>query len=220
MARTTRAREDAMTFRKTELGVLLAGSLLLTGAAFADDGHERTDEHIEKIKHAEKEMNEARKQVDKALDAYHELLTEAGDRRSAYKDLAKALERCEERGKELDKKREEMDKQAERFFKEWKKSLKDIKSGDLRSRSERRLEDTRDRYHRVAERWKAMRERYQPLTSRLEDQVVYLGHDLNAASTSSLQEDARKVEDLADALLRAMDDFGAEAQGYVSSLSS
>lgn len=212
-----------MASPETGSHLLLASLLLLGGGGIAspDDGHQRTAEHIKKIERADKEMNEARKQVGKALEAYGTLLGEQEEhRRSAYKDLVKALERCEEMSKELRERREDMDKQAEKFFKDWKKSLKDIKSSDLESRSERRLEDTRERYRRVSDRWREMRERYQPVTSRLEDQVVYLGHDLNADATSSLEQDAREVQAEADALFRAMDEFEAEAQGYVSSLQS
>ncbi len=207
---------------ETGFSVAIALGLgLALSAGTQDEGHKRTDEHIEKIERASDEMKDLRKHLDKVFEAYHKTLREGTDkRRSSYNELVKALERCEEKTKELRKRHEEMDKQAEEYFKRWKNSVKDIKNADLEQRSEGRLETTRRRYREVSESWKGMREDYEPVLAELRDQIVYLGHDLNEDAVLSLKEDAAELEELASALFRSMEGFGSTADEYISGLES
>jgi hypothetical protein len=204
------------------LSVAIALGLgLAPSAGTQNEGHERADEHIEKIERASEEMKDVRKHLNEAFEAYHKTLREGTDeRRSSYKDLVKALERCEEETKELRKRHREMDEQAEEYFKKWKNSVKDIKNADLERRSEERLEATRRRYREVSMRWKTMGEDYEPVLAELRDQVVYLGHDLNEDAVLSLKEDAAELEELARALFRSMEGFGSTADEYIGGLES
>ena len=52
----------------------------------------------------------------------------------------------------------------------------------------------------------------------LEDQVVYLGHDLNQTSVESLETDRAKINDVARGLMARIDNFAAAADAYVASL--
>lgn len=184
-----------------------------------DEGHKRAEEHIQKIERASEEMKEVRKRLDKAFEAYSKTLQEGADkRRSSYKDLVKELERCEQKTKELRKRHQEMDKKAEEFFKKWKDSLKDINNGDLRHRSEGRLDETRRRYREVSSSWNRMVEDYGPVLKEMRDQVVYLGHDLNDDAVASLKADAVALDGLKDEFLRTMDDFRSRADAYIEEI--
>ena len=188
-------------------------------AAAADDGHKRTDKLIERIDETVKEMREGRKRMEKTLAAYHEVFSrEEKRRRSAYKDLVKSLDKQEERSKKLRERFKELEKTAEKYFKEWNKSLKDIKKGELRDRSATRLDETRERYLELIRAGEEAQNGFRTVMEGLEDQVVYLGHDLNQASVESLETDRRKINDEARGLMARIDSFAAAADAYVASL--
>ena len=188
-------------------------------AAAADDGHKRTDELIERIDETVKEMREGRKRVAKTLAAYNEVFSrEEKRRRSAYKDLVKSLDKQEERSKKLRERFKELEKTAEKYFKEWSKSLKEIKKGELRDRSATRLDETRKRYLELIGAGEEAQNGFRPVVEGLEDQVVYLGHDLNQTSVESLETDRAKINDVARGLMARIDSFAAAADAYVASL--
>ncbi len=188
-------------------------------AAAADDGHKRTDKLVERIDDTVKEMREGRKRVEKTLAAYHEVFSrEEKRRRSAYKDLVKSLDKQEERSKKLRERFKELEKTAKKYFKEWNKSLKDIKKGELRNRSAARLDETRKRYHELIRAGEEAQNGFRPVVEGLEDQVVYLGHDLNQTSVESLETDRAKINEVARGLMAQIDTFAATADAYVASL--
>ncbi len=198
------------------LGLFCWGAV---AAVAADDGHKRTDELIERIDETVKEMREGRKRIEKTLAAYHELFSrEEKRRRSAYKDLVKSLDKQEERSKKLRERFKELEKTAKKYFKEWNKSLKDIKKGELRDRSAARLDETRKRYNELIRAGEEAQNGFRPVVEGLEDQVVYLGHDLNQTSVESLETDRAKINDVARGLMARIDSFAAAADAYVASL--
>ena len=198
------------------LGLFCWGAV---AAIAADDGHKQTDKLIERVDETVKEMREGRKRVEKTLAAYHELFSrEEKRRRSAYKDLVKSLDKQEERSKKLRERFKPLEKAAEKYFKERNKSLKDIKKGELRERSAARLEEMRRRYHELIRAGEEVQNGFRPVVEGLQDQVVYLRHDLNQTSVESLETDRAKINDEARGLMARIDSFAAAADAYVTSL--
>ncbi len=196
-------------------------SVLSSGfvAGAADDGHERTDELVKRIEKTLKEIQEGRKRLERTLEAYHKMLSTNGDsRRSAFEKVTKGLEKQEERSKELRKRFEEMQKEARKYFNEWRKSLGQIEDGKLRARSESRLDDTQRRFEELVAAGRAVREGFEPVVRGLEDQMVYLGHDLNETSTESLSADAQVITDLSRQLVDGIEGYSIVASAYIDAL--
>ena len=157
-------------------------------------------------------MREGRKRVEKTLAAYHEVFSrEEKRRRSAYKDLVNSLDKHEERSKKLRERFKQLEKTAGKYFKEWNKSLKEIKKGELRDRGAARLDETRRRYNKLIRAGEEAQNGFRPVVEGLEDQVVYLGHDLNQTSVESLETDRAKINDVARGLMARIDSFAAAA---------
>ena len=188
-------------------------------AVAADDGHKRTDKLIERIDETVKEMREGRKRMEKTLAAYHEVFSreekrrrsgvqgscqEPGQARRAFQENSRALQTAGENGGKV--------------LQRVNKSLKDIKKGELRDRSAVRLDETRKRYHELIRAGEQAQKGFRPVVEGLQDQVVYLGHDLNQTSVESLVTDRAKINDWARGLMARIDSFVAAADAYVASL--
>ena len=61
---------------------------------------------------------------------------------------------------------------------------------------------------------------YSPIMKTLQDQVTFLGHDLNAASATSLKSDADKLNAQAKDLYAAIDQVTAAASTNIAKLSA
>lgn len=198
--------------------LLLCCALAKPAATLAGD-HDKMDDLIDRIEKTMKEMRESEQHFEKTLDAYHKTLAKkGGGRRSSYKDLVKRLEKHEERSKKRRERLKDMDERAEQYFKAWKKGLDDIKDAGLRQRGASRLSEARKRYRNLRGAGHEAHEGFEPVFKRLQDQAVYLGHDLNAASTATLAEDKAKIAALAHGLGVKLESYSVAAKGYIASL--
>lgn len=225
MARGLLKDRRSSSLRRFRATGVPAGALLVllststTYPARQDEGHKRTDKLIERAKSTVKAVDEMRKQVKKTLEAYDKMMKKRGkDRRSAYKDVYKELDRCESRAGDLHKRMKDMDSEANKFFAEWTRSLEGIGSDDLRQRSEVRLDDARDRYSGVTEAGRQATDELEPLFAYLRDQLAFLEYDLNSDSTESLQGDAERLDQQAARLLEKMGGLKEAANDYIGSL--
>ena len=198
--------------------LLLCCALLMPAAALAGD-HDKMDDLIDRIEKTLKEMRESEQHLEKTLDAYHKTLAKkGGGRRSSYKDLLKRLEQHEERSKKRRERLEDMDERAEKYFKAWKKGLNEIKDAGLRKRAVSRLSEARERYRNLRGAGHDAHDGFEPVVEGLQDQAVYLGHDLNAASTAALAEDKAKIAALTHGLGVKLESYSVAAKGYIASL--
>ena len=211
-----------MRSKRLSLGIgvilLLCCALAKPAATLAGD-HDKMDDLIDRIEKTMKEMRESEQHLEKTLDAYHKTLAkEGGGRRSSYKDLVKRLEKHEERSKKRLERFKDMDERAEKYFKAWKKGLDEIKDSRLKQRGASRLSEARERYKSLRGAGHDAHEGFDPVFEGLQDQAVYLGHDLNAASTATLAEDKAKIAALAHGLSVKLESYSVAANGYIASL--
>ena len=111
-----------------------------------------------------------------------------------------------------------MEAEAHSFFGEWTQSLQEITSEDLKKRSQDRLNKTRVQFSEILAAGRRAGAVFNPIMGALEDQVVYLGYDLNASAVASLSEDAKKINAQADKLFASIEDVQKVASEYVLSL--
>ena len=96
--------------------------------------------------------------------------------------------------------------------------MQEITSEDLKKRRQDRLNKTRVHYGEILTAGRRAGAVFNPLMGALEDQMVYLGYDLNASAVASLSEDAKKLNAQADKLFASIDDVQKVASEYVLSL--
>ena len=213
-----RSKHPSLAIGAIGVILLLCGALANPAAALLGD-HDKLDDLIDCIEKTLKEMRESEQHLEKTLDAYHKTLAKrGGGRRSSYKDLLKRLEQHEERSKKRRERLKDMDERAEKYFKAWKKGLDEIKDTALKKRGAARLSEARERYRNLRVAGHEAHEGFEPVVEGLRDQAVYLGHDLNAASTATLAEDEAKISELAQGLSVKIASYRTAAKGYVTSL--
>src|SRR5262245_14369189 len=153
------------------------------------------------------------------MDAYNGVLApDMADRRDAYKKLQKEMGTTEKKRAEVTKRADEMNAEADKLFKGWESSTAGIQSPDLRKRSEERLQRTKDRFGEIRESGQSASALYTPFMKSLQDQVTFLGHDLNAGAVANLKPDADKLNAQAKELYAAIDKVTATANTNITKL--
>jgi hypothetical protein len=158
-------------------------------------------------------------QLTKTLDVYNALLSDsATDRKDLYKKLQKEMESTEKKRADIAVKRSAMDAEADVVFNGWQQSTAQIADGNLRTRSEKRLAETKANYAKIAETGAKAAQHYEPVMKTLGDHVAYLGHDLNTSAVASLKPDAAKLNAQAEDLGKRIDETMATANQMIATL--
>ncbi len=193
-----------------------------TGAAQAqDEGVKQIEQLIKRAKSQVEAISDAKQQLQKTMTAYNAVLApDVKDRRDAYKSLQKEMATSEKKRAEVSTRSMELNVDADKLFKSWEASTAAIQSTELRDRSQKRLKRTQDRFVDLRKTGQNAADMYSPIMKTLQDQVTYLGHDLNAASATSLKSDADKLNAQAKDLYAAIDQVTAAASANIAKLSA
>jgi hypothetical protein len=155
----------------------------------------------------------------KTMDVYNALMADdATDRKKLYKSVQKEMDNTEKRRMKITEEAAKMKSEADTLFAQWAESAAAIENPDLRKRSEERLEATKASYAEIEAMGQKAADLYPPFMKDLQDQITYLGHDLNAEAVASLKPEVAKLNEKAQALVRSLDDTIGTANQKIGAL--
>jgi len=186
-----------------------------------DEGVKQIQQLIKKANSTVQSISDARMQLQKTMDAYNAVLApDAKDRRDAYKKLQKEMATADKKRGEVSTRAAEMNAEADKLFKSWEASTAAIADADLRRRSDQRLNTAKERSGEIRKAGQSGSELYGRFMKSLQDQVTFLGHDLNAGAVAALKPDADKLNGQAKELFAAIDKATAAANDNIKKLSA
>ena len=109
----------------------------------------------------------------------------------AFEHFEASIEETEDRKKDMDKAVKAMRKQAEPFFDQWADNLMAFSNTEMRLRSQERLLNTRQRFETIEAAVEPVETSFGESLSLFRDVSLFLGHDLNPASVSSIETEIR-----------------------------
>ena len=135
-----------------------------------------------------------------------------------YKNLAAAVKASEDKANELQQRVKSVDKVAQDLFTEWQQELDQYQSARLRQTSERNLQSTKLRYAGLYQKMQAAQQRVEPVLEVLQDNTLYLKHNLNARAVSSLSGEVLLIEGKVAQLIKQMELSIDESNSFVRAM--
>jgi hypothetical protein len=201
---------------------LAAAAIVLSFAVAGrsqDEGVKQVEQLTKKAGATVEAIANTKVQLMKTMDVYNGLMADgATDRKGAYKKLQQEMESTEKRRSEITLRADEMKAEADTLFKSWADSAAAISDADLRRRSDERLSKTKASFAEIGTVGQKATELYGPVMKALQDQVTYLGHDLNPSAVASLKPNAAKLNEEAKELVRRIDATIATANTAIGAL--
>jgi len=199
--------------------VLAALALAATAGAQSDEGVKQVERLVKASGNTVKAIADTKLQLTKTMDVYNSLFAQdAENLRKIYNNIQKEMDNTEKRRAKIREESAKMNAEADTLFKDWANSAAAIESPDLRKRSEDRLMATKEKYAEIGTVGQTAADLYGPFMKTMQDQITYLGHDLNPASVASLKPDAAKLNEKADKLVKSIDDTIATANKNIGAL--
>jgi len=209
-----------MSHGRSWRGVAVLAALALAATAGAqDEGVKQVERLVKAAGNTVKAVGDTKVQLMKTMDVYNALMADdAADRKKLYKSLQKEMENTETRRAKIDEESATMSAEADTLFKQWTDSAAAIENPDLRKKSDDRLAATKASYAEIGTVGRKAGDLYGPFMKALQDQVTFLGHDLNPSAVADLKPEAAKINEAASKLMQGIDDTIATANKNIAAL--
>jgi len=210
---------------RTALFLLLIGLFGLSGCqsmqyrALESVGIEKRDVLSSRVDKAADAQDEASEQFASALDQFRATVeVDGGDLERTYSRLDREFQRSQARATEVSDRIDAVENVAGALFKEWESELALYSDPDLKRRSERILVDTRKRYASMMSAMRRAEASMTPVLNVLQDQVLFLKHNLNSMAIAAVRDELGDVERATEDLITAMNQSISEARSFIDAL--
>lgn len=184
-------------------------------------GIHKRDILVDRIEETSETQEETKKQFQSAYQELASLINvDDGGLEKKYKRMAKAVKASEDQAKELEDRIKSVDEVANDLFSEWQQELSEYQSDSLRRASEANLNGTKQRYATIYKKMQMSQQRVEPVLKVLQDNTLYLKHNLNARTVSSISGEVLVIEDKVAALIQQMEASINESKNFIDSMQS
>ncbi|WP_416306388.1 DUF2959 domain-containing protein [Neptunicella sp. SCSIO 80796] len=199
--------------------ILVTGCQSAYYAAMEKVGIEKRDILVDRVEEAKDAQQDAQQQFSSALEQFSDLIQfDGGELQEVYNKLKDEYEASEESALRVSSRIDKVESVAEALFDEWQDELEKYSNENLRRDSQRKLKDTERRYSSLVKSLRKAESKMAPVLSALQDNVLYLKHNLNAAAVGALQGEFGNIKRDVDQLIKEMNAAIAQSNEFISNM--
>jgi predicted nucleic acid-binding Zn-ribbon protein len=188
-------------------------------SAYEMIGQEKRDlfkKEVKTVRDGQEETQQAFEDALKKIQYFYSY--DGGKTESEYNRLKNAYDQSQAEAKSLKSSIKELNEVASDLFDEWKDEIKDISSRDLRQQSSLKMTETREKYIILYGKLKESEKKMSPLLVKMNDQVLFLKHNLNAGAIGGLATEGERIEKDITQLIEEMKASNKEASEFIETL--
>ncbi len=199
--------------------IFLAGCQSAYYAAWEKLGIEKRDILVDRVEDAKESQEDAQKQFASALDEFSQLINfDGGQLQDVYEDLSSQYEASRDAAERVTGRIDKVESVAEALFEEWAEELESYSNDKLRRDSQRQLKDTERRYESLIRAMRKAESKMAPVLSALQDNVLYLKHNLNASAIGALQGEFGVIKKDIDLLIKEMNTAISQSNDFIKTI--
>ena len=205
----------------------IALSLLLTLSACQSayyDAAEKFGVHkrdilVDRVEASRDAQGEAQETFQSALDQLTALIDyDGGDLEKIYKETDANYKDATSAAETVRERVAAVENVANALFEEWEAEIEEYSSASLKASSQRKLHETRERYARTLEAMQTATRKMEPVLTSLNDNVLYLKHNLNARAVSAVRVEFESIERDIRVLIEDMRRSIASSEEFIRSM--
>lgn len=199
--------------------IFLAGCQSAYYGAMEKVGIHKRDILVDRVDDARDAQADAQEEFKSALERLDEMLQiDGGELEAEYKALNDDYEASVAAAERVYDRIEAIDEVAQDLFDEWRDELDEYSNDNLRRQSERSLRDTERRYGTLLQSMERAAATMDPVLEKLQDNVLYLKHNLNAAAVDAIRGEYRSLQADVAALIEEMEAAIAESDAFIQAM--
>jgi hypothetical protein len=182
-------------------------------------GRHKRDILVDRVEAARDSQGEAEEQFQSAQEQLLALIEfDGGDLQDVYEDLSDEYEASVAAAEEVTERIDAIEHVAEALFDEWEDEIEEFSNARFKADSQRKLRETRRRYEGLIKAMRKSEARMEPVLVALNDNVLYLKHNLNAQAVAALKVEFGKIEKDINLLIRDMRAAIASSNEFIESM--
>jgi SMC interacting uncharacterized protein involved in chromosome segregation len=182
-------------------------------------GIEKRDILVDRVDEAKDSQGEAQEEFRSALERLDTMLNiDGGELEEQYNALNDDYEASKSAAERVRERIDAVDNVAQDLFDEWNEELEQYSNDSMRRQSERQLRETERRYADLIRTMERAAGKMDPVLAKLQDNVLYLKHNLNAQAISAIRGEFDNLQvDIRD-LIKEMEAAIAESDKFIASM--
>lgn len=182
-------------------------------------GIEKREILVDRVEEAKESQQEAQQQFKSALEEFSTLINfDGGELQKAYEQLNDQYEASQASADNVTKRIDKVEDVAQALFREWREELDKYSKESLRRNSERQLKDTERRFDKLVKSMRRAETKMAPVLNSMQDNVLYLKHNLNAAAVGALQGEFNNIKKDIDQLIKEMNTAIEQSNSFIDSM--
>ena len=181
-------------------------------------GQHKRDILIDRVEDANESQQEAQQEFQDALTHLTSLINFDGKELAEQYDVSKEhFEQSKAAAEDVRSRIEAIESVANALFEEWQEEIDLYSSQSLKSQSQQKLSATERKYNSLIRSMHKAEKRMTPVLSALQDNVLFLKHNLNAKAVGALQgefnsikKDVQRLIDDMNSAIKQSNDFIAQ----------
>ncbi len=206
-------------------GLLLCAALALSGcttayyAAMEKMGIHKRDILIDRVEDARDAQQKGQQEFKDALDQLSQLIGfHGGDLQARYEALNSQYEDSKKAADEVSSRINKVETVAFDLFNEWEEELKQYQNKKLRAESKQKLLDTKRQFDALVKVMRRAESKMPPVLRVLQDNVLYLKHNLNAKAVGAISGEFSVLRQDVDSLVTEMNRAIAESNQFIATI--
>jgi septation ring formation regulator EzrA len=188
-------------------------------AAWEKVGVEKRDILVDRVEEAKESQEDAQEQFSSALDQFLQLTNfDGGELQEVYENLKDQFESSQSSADRVSARIDKVETVADDLFEEWEGELDSYSNEKLRRDVEGKLRDTKRRYNSLLKAMRKAESKMAPVLTAMQDNVLYLKHNLNASAISGLQGEFGNIKQDIDQLIKEMNTAIDQSNEFIVSM--
>ena len=182
-------------------------------------GYHKRDILVDRVEDSRDAQQDAEEQFQSALEQLSELTNfDGGDLEDMYEAMEEEYENSREAADEVTARIDAVEHVAEALFAEWQEEIGQYSNARFKADSQAKLRETRRRYDAMIVAMRKSEAKMEPVLTALNDNVLYLKHNLNAKAVAALQVEFQSIERDIEALIIEMRKAIASSNAFIETM--
>jgi len=182
-------------------------------------GIEKRDILVDRVEEAKESQEDAQKQFSSALDQFIQLTNyDGGELQKVYENLKEQFESSQDSAGRVSARIDKVETVADDLFIEWQQEMKKYSNDKLRRDSQKKFTDTKRRYSSLLKAMRKAESKMAPVLTAMQDNVLYLKHNLNASAISGLNVEFGNIKQDIDQLINEMNIAIKQSNEFIATM--
>lgn len=201
------------------LMIILTGCQSMYYGAMEKVGYHKRDIMVDRVEEVSEAQTDAKEQFSSALERYQSLITiKDQDLVDQYNELNDEFEESKSAAEKVSDRINAVEDVSEALFDEWEEELALYTNSRLKKQSSQKMAATKKQYTQLMKSMRRAEAKMQPVLGALQDQVLFLKHNLNARAIDSLKGELTTIESDVARLIKEMERSISESEAFIADL--